>query len=264
MMYLSCHPPILPLALLQMLIATAPQVLFVEDASGNLPLHSAIYSSNKRKSLEIIKFLVQADANQTSLTPITFWQAIRRGDEPVVRFLLNYSACAKALVIPVNGRVPLYYASKHSNESISPLLRLLLEATCDVQNKRWCCLYAAIQCCSVYLYDASAILELAQREKLYCTNHLVDVADENNKQNKKLQDKIKEGGQNTRKQSNKKEEEEDVKGEQNGQSKKQQDNDAAAEENKQSNKQLQENDAISTKAQERVATTSSPHGIVEE
>jgi hypothetical protein len=38
-----------PIALLKMLNA-APQVLLVEDATGNLPLHAAIYSTNTKKS----------------------------------------------------------------------------------------------------------------------------------------------------------------------------------------------------------------------
>jgi len=278
-----------PIALLKMLINAAPQVLLVEDATGSLPLHAAIYSKNTNKSLEIIRFLVQADSNRASLTPITLWQSIRRGDEPVVRFLLKYPSCAKALVIPVNGKVPLYYASKNSGtDGISPLLRLLLEATCDMKKKRWCCLYAAIYYCSQYLYDAPAILELARREKLYCTNHLVDLAGEKNKQSKKQPEKDKhvQGDETT--QSKKQPEnsvagdrdeqskdKHDVPAEQNGQSSKQHADDVPAENNKSSklqaddvpaenNKQLQDNEAISAKAEDREATTSSPNGVVEE
>jgi hypothetical protein len=281
-----------PIALLKMLINAAPQVLLVEDATGNLPLHAAIYSTNTKKSLEIIRFLVQADSNRASLTPITLWQSIRRGDEPVVRFLLKYPSCAKALVIPVNGKVPLYYASKNSGtDGISPLLRLLLEATCDLKKKRWCCLYAAIYYCSQYLYDAPAILELARKEKLYCTNHLVDVAGEKNKQSKKEPEKDKNVQGDETKQSEKQPEKDknvqgdetkqsekqpeknvegdhdkqskdkhDVPGEQSGQSSKQQADDVPAE----NDKQLHDNEVISAKAEDREATTSSPNGVVEE
>lgn len=167
-----------PLRLLQMVLDMAPEVLFVEDESGNLPLHTAIYSNThkKGKSMEIIRFLVQCDPERKTLSPITFWQSIRRGgDEEVTRFLLTYSECAQALTMKVNGRVPLYYTSKNV-EAISPLLKMMVQATSDELNRRSCCFYQSVENCADYMYDPDAILELAANEKLYCTNHLIDVA----------------------------------------------------------------------------------------
>jgi len=166
-----------PMTLLHIVIDTAPQVLYIENVHGHLPLHVAIYSTpHKTRSLEIIRHLVKADPQRRSLSPIAFWQSIRRGDVDIAKFLLTFQECAKALIIKVNGRIPLYYASKTQEETITPFLRLLLQATSDEMNQTSCCLYQTVENCAPYMDNADFILDILSREKEYCTNHLIDVA----------------------------------------------------------------------------------------
>ena len=170
------HDP--PMSLVTMLVDTCPQVLFIEDGAGHLPLHVAIYTPDtQQKSMELIRLLVQADRRRRTLSPITFWQAIRRHDEQVIRYLLTFQECSKALVIKVNGRIPLYYVSKLQDENaISPLLQLMITSTVEAMNKSTCCFYRAIELVADYVHDSNALFEICAREKLYCTNHLIDVA----------------------------------------------------------------------------------------
>lgn len=174
-----------PLHILKLLVDTAPRVLFTEDESGTLPVNTAVFYKNKQdsktRSLEIIRFLIECDTKHKTLSPITFWQAIRRDDEEVIRYLLTFPECADALTIKVNGRVPLYYSVKGTLEkegTITPLLKLMIESTCQQLKKTSCCLYRSIEIVAPALEesDLELLFELARQDKVYCTNHLIDVA----------------------------------------------------------------------------------------
>lgn len=117
-----------PLSLLQLVVDLAPSVITQPNISKSLPLHSAIripdmYSKGSGLSLDVVRFLIEADANKTSLTARAVFtpleQSVFREDESIARLLLSYPEIRKQLT-KSQCPGPLYYASRDWMKPDSP------------------------------------------------------------------------------------------------------------------------------------------------
>jgi len=183
-------------ALLQMIIDIAPGILLTPDINGCLPLHLAICRlemyGKSGSSLEVIQLLVEADESKESLgfqhdNSAMQW-CVWRGDASILQYLLTYPECRDTLLQSSEmheGKVPLYYASRDfvllPNETITPFLRILLDATAhqllqvlteDTAHQLGltdpCCLYSLVRALDKYLCGSDKIRRLAYQSSSFC------------------------------------------------------------------------------------------------
>lgn len=204
-----------PISLLQMVLDIAPSVLTLPNHSGWLPLSHAVclFSFEKPyrgRTLETIKFLVEADTTKESLTSEIMRFSVWRGDVDISKYLLSHKEGRSALVLSSSHTMPVYYASrdyfndngeKEEKEEISDeFLRTIIEATAEklkiedqkndvnVLPPRCCCLYGAIKICAEdsCLHDEKHLKNMVKRDHLYCSRHIREMeSDEECKEGKK-------------------------------------------------------------------------------
>mmetsp|Transcript_23025 Transcript_23025/g.26482 ORF Transcript_23025/g.26482 Transcript_23025/m.26482 type:complete len:421 (+) Transcript_23025:54-1316(+) len=184
----GCDPP---LSLIKMVLDIAPSVLMQTNLNDYYPLQDAVYvfgmDKPTKRSLEIIRFLVESDTKKETITCDVLQFAVCRGDEEVARYLLSYKEGRSALLASDWNSSPLYSASRdyfdQEKDVSEVLLKLFIEATAEelkreepsgdetIPAPRCCCLYEAIVQCADYLHDKKAMQEKAIEDKLYCTKH---------------------------------------------------------------------------------------------
>mmetsp|Transcript_52716 Transcript_52716/g.61548 ORF Transcript_52716/g.61548 Transcript_52716/m.61548 type:complete len:292 (-) Transcript_52716:248-1123(-) len=179
-----------PLSLIQMVLDIAPSVLTIPLVHGPFALQDAVYQlplfdkKGKSRPISIIRLLVKADAEKQTLTADTLLACAWRKDEEVLRYLLSFEKGRSELLSPINGgRIPLYYASRDciENGTINSLLQCFIEATAEEMKRRktkdklilpkCCCIFSAIEECSIELHDNVRMIEIVEQHKLYCSRH---------------------------------------------------------------------------------------------
>lgn len=173
-----------PIYLLEFILFLAPDILKTSDLTGDFPLHYAIRRSSlfgyHQKSLDIIKFLVEADKTKATLrnimTPVAF-----RNDVFVFNYFLQFAECRRELV----GRAPLrwHFMIDKNDREIPVAHKALLEATArELGRPDYCCLLSCIEICSEITCDVETLRQIASRQRDY---HCSQCASKMNKQNKK-------------------------------------------------------------------------------
>lgn len=156
-----------PLSLLRLMVDIAPTVVTKRNALGSLPLHDAIWKPTQSQpqrwcSLDIVKFLCQADTSRESLTTRTkdgmspLEMAAFRQDENVARLLLSYPEVRNELIQQkVNGPLDiacrdlfLSEGGKKNNDDDEEWMAFwVYEIAKNTQGATPCCMSRALDAC---------------------------------------------------------------------------------------------------------------------
>lgn len=84
-----------PESLLRLLLDIASDVIYARDVANFSPLHFAInqhvlWGASIKRSLDIIKMLVDADTSKSTISSEIIKSAVWRKDEEVMRYLLSF------------------------------------------------------------------------------------------------------------------------------------------------------------------------------
>eukprot|EP00986_Skeletonema_menzelii_P004656 scaffold1620_cov124-Skeletonema_menzelii.AAC.4 len=172
-----------PESLIRMLLDLAPNVIYAGDVADYVPLDYAILqltlSTPIKRSLDVIKMLVDADTLKTTISCQIIQSAVWRKDEEVMEYLLSFEKGKSVLFNEENGRrTPLYYASRDFDVvkgKLSSFTQYFIKSCAQelvkqqkAESPRCSCLIGAINTCGNYLYDAELLRNIANKDKTLC------------------------------------------------------------------------------------------------
>jgi hypothetical protein len=172
-----------PESLLRLLLDIAPDVIYARDVANFSPLHFAIHQfvlwgTPIKRSLDIIKMLVDADTSRSTISSDIIKSAVWRKEEEVMRYLLSFDKGRSVLFTENRCKTPLYYASRDfdvEKGKLSSFLQFFIKSCAQelvkqqkAEPPKCSCLIGAINCCGNYLHDAILLRSIAKKDKTLC------------------------------------------------------------------------------------------------
>lgn len=171
-----------PESLLRLLLDIAPDVIYARDVANFSPLHFAInqhlWGTSIKRSLDIIKVLVDADTSKSTISSDIIRSAVWRKEEEVMRYLLSFEKGRSVLFTENRWETPLYYASRDfdvEKGKLSSFIQFFITACAQelvkqqkTEPPKCSCLIGAINCCGNYLHDADLLRSIAKKDKTLC------------------------------------------------------------------------------------------------
>ncbi len=171
-----------PESLLRLLLDIAPDVIYARDVANYSPLQFAIHQfgwgTPIKRSLDIIKMLVDADTSKSTISSKIIQSAGWRKDEEVMRYLLSFEKGRSVLFTENRWETPLFYASRDfdvEKGKLSSFLQFFITSCAQelvkqhkAEPPKCSCLIGAINCCGNYLHDATLLRSIAKKDKALC------------------------------------------------------------------------------------------------